>query len=135
MLDKPGAKERFGLWKDDVVEFFVGTDTKKPQAYEEFEWAPNGERLDIKLALPEKDFDWQSGSESAVAIDRDAKIWRVEARIPLKAMSDEAPSVGTRWRANLFRHDAANKAFIAWNPSLTDTTHTPERFGVLEFAE
>ena len=135
MLENPGTKERFGLWKDDVVEFFVGTNAKSPQAYEEFEWAPNGERLDIKLALPDKDFDWQSGGESAVALDRNAKIWRVEARIPLKAMADESPTVGTRWRANLFRHDAANKAFIAWNPSLTETTHTPERFGVLEFAE
>ena len=28
------------------------------------------------------------GMESAVAIDRDAKIWRVEARIPLASISD-----------------------------------------------
>ena len=85
------------------------TDANKPQAYKEFEWAPNGEQLDVKLDLPKKDFEWDGGVESAVAIDRDAKIWRVEARIPLASISDEAPRVGTRWRANLFRHDAADE--------------------------
>jgi hypothetical protein len=136
MAESPDlTKERFGLWEGDVVEFFVAGDLKKPKAYEEFEWAPNGERLDIKLDLPEKDFDWQSGMDSAVTIDRDKKIWRVETRIPLKAIADEAPKVGAKWRANLFRHDTAAKVFTAWNPSLTETTHTPERFGVLEFAE
>jgi hypothetical protein len=135
MAKSPGEVERFGFWEDDVVELFVAADASEPRAYEEFEWAPNGEQLDVKLDLPKKDFEWDGGVESAVAIDRDAKIWRVEARIPLASISDKAPSVGTQWRANLFRHDAAEKAFIAWNPTLTDTTHTPERFGVLEFSE
>ena len=79
--------------------------------------------------------DWSSGVESAVAIDREKMIWQVEARIPLAAIGDRAPSAGTRWRMNLFRHDVANRAFLAWNPTLTDTTHTPERFGWLEFGE
>ena len=135
MAESPGKTERFGLWEDDVAELFVATDANKLQEYKEFEWAPNGEQLDVKLDLPKKDFEWDGDVESAVAIDRDAKIWHVEARIPLASISDKEPRVGTRWRANLFRHDAAEKAFIAWNPTLTDTTHTPERFGVLEFSE
>ena len=37
------------------------------------------------------------------------------------------------WRINLYRCDYANNAFLAFNPALTGTFHTPERFGILEF--
>jgi hypothetical protein len=56
-------------------------------------------------------------------------------RIPLAALSDAKPAGGTRWRLNLYRRDRAHQAFLAWNPTLTGTSHTPERFGVLEFIE
>jgi hypothetical protein len=135
MAESPGKTERLGLWEGDVVELFVSANSDNPSAYEEYEWAPNGEQLDARIELPKKDFKWQSGAESAVAIDRGAKVWRVEARIPLGSIGDGAPRVGTKWRADLFRHDVANKSFIAWNPTLTDTTHTPERFGWLVFGE
>ena len=39
---------------------------------------------------------------------------------------------GARPRLNLFRSDRAGDVFLAWNPSLSSTTHVPERFGVLE---
>ena len=133
--ESPSKTERFGLWEKDVVELFVGANAENPNAYTEYEWAPNGEQLDVQIDLPKKDFDWTSKMEAAVVVDNAAKVWRVEARIPLSAISGDAPKPGTRWRANLFRHDVANKAFIAWNPTLTDTTHTPERFGWLEFVE
>ena len=84
MADSPGKSERLGLWEKDVVELFVGANADNPKAYEEFEWAPNGEQLDVQIDLPKKDFDWTGHAESAVAVDRDAKIWRVEARIPLE---------------------------------------------------
>ena len=135
MADNPGNAERLGLWDGDVVELFVGSDANNASAYTEYEWAPNGELLDVRIELPDKDFDWSSGMESAVAIDRERRIWRAEVRIPLAAFGDRALTAGTRWRANLFRHDVANGAFLAWNPTLTDTTHTPERFGWLEFSE
>ena len=54
-------------------------------------------------------------------------------RIPLKALASSAPQAGTRWRINFFRCDRANKAALAWNPTLTGSFHVPERFGVLEF--
>ncbi|MCC7475530.1 MAG: amidohydrolase family protein [Pirellulales bacterium] len=133
MADPPGKAERLGLWDDDVVEVFVGTDSEHPKSYTEYEWAPNGEVLDVKLDLPNKDFPWSSGMESAVVVDREHNIWRVESRIPWSALSATAPRAGVRWRANLFRHDVASRVFVAWNPTLTETTHAPERFGWLEF--
>ncbi|MBM3882540.1 MAG: hypothetical protein FJ387_22925 [Verrucomicrobia bacterium] len=127
--------ERLGLWDKDVVEVFLGTDLEHPRRYTEFEVAPTGEKLDLRLDLPQKDFAWSSGFEAAVRIDRAAKVWVTEVRIPLAALSAQTPAVGTRWRVNLYRHDAAHRAFLAWHPTAQATSHVPERFGYLEFAE
>lgn len=72
--------------------------------------------------------------ESTVSVDEAAHVWRLEVRIPLRALAETAPQPGTRWRINLFRHDTAGRGFLAFSPTLTGTFHTPERFGWLEFA-
>jgi hypothetical protein len=58
-----------------------------------------------------------------------------EVRIPLLPFGAARPEAGTRWRLNLFRCDRAHNAFLAWRPTLQDSFHVPERFGVLEFTE
>ncbi|MFO0867906.1 MAG: amidohydrolase family protein [Pirellulales bacterium] len=126
-------EERIGLWENDVVEAFIAPDAERPQAYTEYEWAPNGESLDLKLDLPRKDFAWSSGMESAVRVDESARTWRVEARIPWTAFTGECPKRGARWRINLFRFDKQQRAYLALSPTLTGTFHRPERFGWLEF--
>ncbi len=126
--------ERIGLWDKDVVEAFICADPAKLTRYTEYEWAPNGDRLDLLCDLPAKDFAWSSGMESAASLDETAHVWRVEVRIPLRALADTAPQPGARWRINLFRHDTAGGGFLAFSPTLTSTFHTPERFGWLEFA-
>jgi hypothetical protein len=70
--------------------------------------------------------------ESAVTVDETAKVWRVEVRIPMKALTSTPPQAGTKWRINFFRHDKEHGAGLAWNPALTGTFHTPERFGWIE---
>ena len=130
----PQKQERLGLWDYDVVEAFIGSEPEMINRYTEFEWAPSGESLDLKLDLPKKDFEWTANAESAVVIDEDAKIWRVEVRIPLSALSESPPQPGTRWKINLFRHDRSADAFLAFSPPLKGSFHTPERFGWLEFA-
>lgn len=126
-------EERIGLWDNDVVEAFIAPDPNVPKRYLEFEWAPTGESLDLKVDLPEKDFAWTAGAESAVTVDDTANVWRVEVRIPLAALSEQVPQRGSRWRINLFRHDRENRAGLAFSPTLTGTFHTPDRFGWLEF--
>jgi predicted TIM-barrel fold metal-dependent hydrolase len=127
--------ERLGLWDRDVVEAFIGTDDANIRRYDEFELAPTNERLDGRIDLPKKDFPWTSGFTSATRVDEKAGAWVGEMRIPIVALTDKPPAPGTRWRLNLFRSDRAGGVFLAWNPALTGSTHTPERFGVLEFAE
>lgn len=126
-------EERIGLWDNDVVEAFIGSDPQVPGRYTEFEWAPNGETLDLKVDLPDKDFAWTAKGESAVTIDEEIKVWRVEVRLPLSALCDKPPQQGTRWRLNLYRYDREHKAGLAFSPTLNRTFHTPERFGWLEF--
>jgi hypothetical protein len=127
--------ERYGLWDRDVVEAFIGSDTDNGGHYFEFEVSPNREQLDLELGGQSKELDWNSGFESAVEQDRQAKVWTVELRIPLKALSATTPAKGTRWRLNLYRHDRAHNTFLAWSPTATATAHTPARFGYLDFAE
>jgi hypothetical protein len=135
VFNPPSPHKRNDLWAKDVVEAFIGPDLQKINHYAEFEVSPSNERLDLLIDLPEKDFKWDSQFQSAVKVDEKAKIWRAEFRIPLSVLSEEKPKAGTQWRINLFRNDRAAKAFLAWSPTLTNTTHTPERFGVLEFSE
>lgn len=130
-MDRTGVS----LWDRDVVEIFINADAGNIRHYAEFQVAPTNERLDLMLRLPERDFDWTSGFESAVTIDRDAKIWRCVMRIPLSAWEEALPRAGDRWRINLFRCDYDHGVFMAWNPTLNGSFHTPERFGVLEFVE
>lgn len=127
--------ERIGLWEGDVVEAFIGSNPDLPNVYTEYEWAPNGESLDLAVDLPNKDFAWSSKMESKVVVDQDRKLWSTEVRIPLSSVSESLPAKGTRWRFNMYRHDTSHKAFMAWSPTTTSTAHTPERFGWLEFVK
>ncbi|MFM7101379.1 MAG: amidohydrolase family protein [Verrucomicrobiota bacterium] len=134
---RPQAAERItsgsALWDRDVVEFFCAPDPAKLTHYTEYEWAPNNEALDLRIRRPEFDFAWNSKMEWKVRVDRPRRVWTCEARIPLAALHDRAPLPGTRWRANLYRIDRAGGAFLASNPLLSGSFHTPERFGWLEF--
>ncbi|MDQ3329720.1 MAG: amidohydrolase family protein, partial [Planctomycetota bacterium] len=132
VFDTSSEDERLGLWERDVVEMFIGIDAEKPGRYAEFEVAPTNERLDVLVDLPEKDFGWESGFESAVNVDEASKRWIAEVRIPVASLAPAKISKGSHLRLNLFRSDVAGGAFLAWNPTLRNTTHVPERFGILE---
>lgn len=133
VFEPAGGDERIGLWEKDVVEAFIAPDATRPTAYTEYEWAPNGEFLDLAIDGGAKDFGWSSGAESAVRIDSAARVWRVEARIPLASIAGAAPRPGVRWHVNLFRQDRAHGAALAFSPTLRPTFHAPDRFGWLEF--
>jgi len=133
--ERISKEENASLWDRDVVEAFIGSDPENIRRYAEFEVAPTNERLDVILGLPDKHFDWNSGFESAVKVDNNAKVWRCEMRIPLKTLSAAKPLPGTEWRINLFRCDSANGAYLAFRPTLDGSFHVPERFGVLRLVE
>lgn len=134
-------KETNELWNWDVAELFIGSDFKDIKRYKEFEVSPQGEwvDLDINLSLPhhETGWTWNSGFEVAARIDRGARVWYGAMRIPFKSIDERAPAAGNFFRANLFRSQGPpeHKQDIAWKAPMTDTFHTPERFGKLELVK
>lgn len=130
-MGKPGVS----LWDRDVVEAFIASDPANLKRYTEFQVAPTNEKMDLLLNLPERDFAWRSGFQSAVLVDKKSRRWTCELRIPMKSLGSTKPQVGTHWRVNFFRCDRAGNAFLAWSPSLAPSFHIPEKFGVLEFVE
>ena len=133
--ERHGQERGTSLWDRDVVEAFIGSDRQNLRHYSEYEVAPTNEKLDLVLDAGQSDFEWSSGFQTAVKIDKPARRWTCEMRIPLKSLAAHMPNAGTQWRLNFFRCDRANKAFLAWNPALTGSFHAPEKFGVLEFVE
>ena len=123
------------LWDRDVVEAFIASDPSNLNRYTEFEVAPTNEKLDLRLELPNRDFEWKSGFETAVQVDPKTKRWTCEMRIPMPSLSEQKPVAGAHWRINFYRCDRANTASLAWSPALTGSFHTPEKFGVLELVE
>ncbi|KNC74655.1 hypothetical protein SARC_12805 [Sphaeroforma arctica JP610] len=138
-VDTPSR--RMGLWEKDVVEVFIMINEEHPKVYAELEFAPNGEWLDVGVDLQNdlKDFDYSTQSEFKIQVDEDAKIWKVEARIPvpLKAcgIDGHIPKPCDTWKVNIFRYDGANNRFMALNPTFQDPAafHVPEAFVDLKF--
>lgn len=125
--------ERIGLWEKDVVEMFIGPDLGKVTRYGEYEVSPSNEWVDLMCDLPDKDFAWNGGLESAVKVDETRKVFTVEIRLLIDKLTERIPTAGTRWWLNLYRIDRANNAFLAFSPVLTGSFHTPQKFGLLEF--
>ncbi|HEV2915868.1 MAG TPA: carbohydrate-binding family 9-like protein [Pyrinomonadaceae bacterium] len=128
-----------GLWERDVCELFIAPDARRPERYFEFEAAPTGEWLDLRIQkLPdarETDWEYSSGMNAAAArVAGDLII--IAMRIPWDALGG-APGVDARWRANLFRcvGTGSTRGYLAWQPTHTarPNFHVPQAFGWLIF--
>jgi hypothetical protein len=131
------SNETFQLWDWDVAEVFIGSDFQNISRYKEFEISPQGEwvDLDIDLSKPhhEDGWKWNSGFTLAARIDPVAKIWYGVMRIPFSALQSHAPTVGDKFRINLFRSQGPppNRIEVVWQPTMSHTFHVPEKFGLL----
>jgi hypothetical protein len=129
------------LWNWDVAELFIGSDFRNIRRYREFELSPQGEwiDLDINLDAPrhEDGWTWNSGFHVSARIDSQAKIWYGAMQIPFTAIDQQAPAAGRMFRANLFRSQGppSRHKSIAWKAPMTETFHTPDRFGLLELVK
>jgi Carbohydrate family 9 binding domain-like len=125
------------LWNWDVAELFIASDFQDIRRYKEFEVSPQGEwiDLDINLHLPhhEDGWVWNSGFIVSARIDHATKIWYGAMRIPFRAIDARLPHAGNRFRTNLFRSQGPPERHrsIAWKAPMSDTFHTPEKFGEL----
>lgn len=132
--------KRVALWDRDVCEAFVWCPAE-PHAtsYKEFEVAPTGQWCDLAIHEPRVrvDLTWQSGMQTAAAIDAERRTWRAVMRIPFSAFG-VTPAAGDAWRANLFRISrlAGERQYLTYAPTLTPSPdfHVPAAFVPLVFA-
>jgi hypothetical protein len=128
------------LWNWDVAEVFLGSDFQNIRRYKEFEISPQGEwiDLDIDLAKPhhEEGWTWNSGFQVTARMDPQAKVWYGAMKIPWSALGEPSPAPGKTFRVNFFRSQGpvATRKDIAWQPTMSETFHVPERFGLLKLA-
>lgn len=138
----PGtAKETWGLWEYDVVEVFLGHDYKNINLYKEFEVSPQNEWVDLDVDHAAKgkpvDWLWNSNFTFKSRVDKEAKIWYCEMRIPWASLDPGKPAVGREYRLNLYRIEGGPKPrkYMAWSAVNAESYHTPERFGTLRLVK
>ncbi|MGB7208956.1 MAG: carbohydrate-binding family 9-like protein [Pyrinomonadaceae bacterium] len=132
------SKKTLGLWDRDVCEIFLAPDKNEPRKYFEFEVAPSGEWVDVELDVTtgerKSDWDYGSGMESAVKVEKDKIVMAI--KIGWKAFGDK-PKTGDIWLGNLFRcvGKDPDRGYLAWSPTMTKNPnfHVPEKFGQFIF--
>lgn len=137
------ARERWELWKRDVVEVFLNPQPARMRHYYEFEVAPNNLWIDLEIdqdKTPFHDASWNSGFEHATRVDRSKRVWTCELRIPLAALGVRSLRAGTEWRVNFLRADGkgsdAQRRLLAWSPIRAGRSfHVPASFGILRFVK
>jgi len=131
-------KKTLGLWDRDVCEIFLAPDPENPWRYFEFEAAPTGEWVDLRITVKpsgrETDWDFASGFTTAAKLDRDQLF--VGMKIPWSEAIPK-PERGEVWRVNVFRcvGPEAPDRYLAWRPTRTEEPnfHVPDAFGWLRF--
>lgn len=137
------------LWERDVVEAFLqppemlsqsGKVARNPGTrfyafYTEFEVAPNGSWLDLRIS-PAGGVNLESGLRRSVHLDQSQKIWTAELAVPARILT-KSLDPKTPWRANFYRIEGRSepRAYLAWSPTMTAEPdfHVPKAFGVLKF--
>lgn len=139
LSEQPDTRRKtLGLWDRDVCEIYIAPDRSQPNKYFEFEIAPNGEWIDLRLETTSTgrttDWDYESKMESAARIGNGEIV--IAARIPFRSLGP-TPKPGEVWLGNLFRCVGAGpgRGYLAWRPTRTakPNFHVPEAFGEFHF--
>ena len=124
------------LWNWDVGEAFIGSDFEHIGRYKELQVSPQGEWVDLAInrenPKEQEGMKWNSGYAVKAHIDREAKIWFGEMRIPFSAIDARPPEKGRELRIGLYRIAGVNpKKHYAWRPTGQTSFHVPQAFGIL----
>lgn len=139
LSDQPDlSKKTLGLWDRDVCEIFIAPDKNEPRKYFEFEVAPTGEWVDLALDVTagerKSDWEYKSGMESAVKVEKDKIVMAV--KIVWKAFG-KVPKADDVWLGNILRcvGKDPDRGYLAWSPTMTKNPnfHVLEKFGKFIF--
>jgi hypothetical protein len=126
------------LWNWNVAEVFLGSDFTDIQRYKEFEVSPQNEWIDLDVNLHnphhEEGWVWNSGFQHAARVDAGKHVWVAALRIPFAALDKSRPKAGKTFRSNFYRTEGStdHPKEILWQPTMKETFHVPERFGLLK---
>lgn len=136
---RPQTKRKtMGLWDRDVCELFITPNVREPERYFEFEAAPTGEWLDVRVHQKpdERKTDWKFNSGMTTHNRITPEKVTIAIRVPWKALGRK-PQNGERWRGNLFRvaGSGATRGYVTWRPTHTPEPnfHVPAAFGWIKF--
>ncbi len=138
------------LWEQDCVELMIDPDGDGKN-YFEIQVSPRGVVFDTRydarrVPKPFGHVDWDSQARVGVSprgklddLEADAG-YTVEMAIPWQAFSPKdrrasPPTIGEKWRANLYVMDLTvdRQQAAAWSPLGIGDFHVPGRFGILSF--
>ena len=139
------------LWNEDVFEFFLWPDGRRP-IYFEYEISPLG--FELPILIPNLDgtflgwrpwhYDGPRRTRKATTVVGGPKEpgaavtgWKAEVFVPydlLKPLGNVPPKPGTRWRANFYRvdYDGGRSTSWDWSP-VGPSFHEYRKFGTLVF--
>ena len=130
------------LYEEETVEVFLDP-AGDLECYFEIEVNPLGTVLDLVLRKSRSGYKadraWQCEGLRTLVRRHDGG-WSAEMAIPFASVTNSPPRAGSRWRANFCRIDRPSRdgtlprELTSWSPPLRANFHTPERFGVIEFA-
>jgi Carbohydrate family 9 binding domain-like len=138
---KPNAdtsKETYELWNWNVAEVFLGSNFQDIKRYREFEVSPHNEWIDLDVDLHkphhEEGWVWNSGFEHKARIDEKKHVWYAALKIPFSALDALHAAAGMTFRTNLYRTEGPpdHTSDIVWQPTMSETFHVPEKFGLLK---
>lgn len=132
------SKETYELWNWNVAEVFLGSNFQDIKRYKEFEVSPQNEWIDLDVDLHkphhEEGWVWNSNFEHLARVDTRKYMWYGAMKIPFAALDTPLPEVGKTFRANLYRTEGTpdRTVEVLWQPTMSETFHVPERFGLLK---
>jgi hypothetical protein len=135
--DPDTVNETNRLWNWDVSETFIGSDFENIRRYKEFEVSPQGEWVDLDIDLDKKGnrdaIKWDSKFKVSARVDTSKKIWYGAMKIPFASIDSRPPVAGQTLRIGFFRCAGPTSArlILSWQPTMTNTFHSPEHFGTL----
>ncbi|PHH62040.1 hypothetical protein CDD81_7596 [Ophiocordyceps australis] len=140
------------LWEYEVLEIFMSRGWTDPTAYLEFQVSPANVTYRAMVVNPSKrrqpgaafdhwfaDSPMQDGFFATTQLDRKAKTWQSNVRIPLVLFNiDGRAAKETAWRMNFFRTIVGPDTFpqqqlAAWSPPNETNFHITEYFGRVIF--
>lgn len=134
-------RETNKLWEWDVAEIFIGADHDQIWRYREYQVSPRAEWVDLdidrKTPLPEGGWLWNSGFTVAASLDESKKVWIGAMKIPIASITSKPVDAGFEFRANYYRLQGPppKRTGVAWLPTMNNSHHTPEAFGIVKLVK